>query len=424
MVVKKKRLESKAKYGVLILAVALQGSPAFAAESGGGGFFSSLGRAFSSLFSSSSMPSDQSSNPFGQVSREEAAPAASAEASREVVVEDRSIWTRSGDAEELNADLQVQQAQQAQQAYRARQPEYQYQQTEQAPRPRVAQTPSVPVTTDSSVSISGVIPEGARWLYVMIQKDGEKALQDITPTSGGSSIPVIYLHQGPGKYHVWLYVSKSTDKTVNAYENFSSAVVRNEDTRDNAFLLPSANIQSDDPEIAALSAQITRGLSTDRDKALAIHDWLTREITYDSKGVRTGDYVTRPQDARGVLYSKLAVCDGFSNLFAALSRAAGIQARVITGPLGIPSPSLSREQLCDYTRPGTIGALHAWNEVYVDNRWVTLDATLDTGSTNTKIVSGQPDLVRWIRTPDNHQLFDPSPSLFERNHTKCVEELR
>lgn len=397
--VEKKKMPFKRQLGVsaAVAVVLLNAAPALADESGDGffsGLFSGVSHAISTMFHSS-----------------EPAPVEVAHTSPEVspTPTDSPI----GDSQESDSTTSL---------------DSRFSSVARVAAPSVASTssipsiPSGPVTQDSSVSISGSIPGGAHWMMVMIQKENEKIVQDVTPTSEGLPIPMIYLHQGPGKYNVWLYASKSLSKSDNTYQFFSSTVVNNVDTRDNAFLLPSLNVQSNDPDIVALSAEITRGLSTDREKALAIHDWLTREVTYDVDGIHTNSFLTRPQDAKDVAQTKLAVCDGFSNLFAALSRAAGIQTKVVTGPLGVPASYLTKEQMCEPQRRDP--NLHAWNEVYVDNRWVTVDSTLDAGSDHTELSTNGPDRTYFDRTPNNHTLFDPSSSFFEHDHTKCTEEVR
>jgi transglutaminase-like putative cysteine protease len=268
-------------------------------------------------------------------------------------------------------------------------------------------------TANSSVSLSDVLPEGARWMTVVIQKEGEEKTVDTVQVQSGEQVPTLYLQQGAGNYEVSLYVSKDDDRNwIAGYHHLASFKIRNEDERDVSFLLGSANIQVSDPAIIKLAQKLTRGLKTDRDKARAIHDWITREITYDVNGVKTGQFIQRRQDASSVLMSKLAVCEGYSNLFAALTRAVGIRTKIIYGPLGRLDPGLSKEQAC-----GKLEYYHAWNETYVDHRWISVDSTLDSGSEDG--FTG-----KFKRSPNNHELFDPNSALFERNHLKCSEQTR
>lgn len=389
-------------YAVIAL-ILLSSAPAMADESGQG-LFSGLFSAISSLFHS---PIEPSRSDQAESASQPVRPAQVTQADNSEKTSDLSITELAS----LQSSRATSQQSQSDSAFNS--------QATTAPAP-VA--PALPVTQDSLVKFSGTIPSDAHWLMTMIRKDGDKNLvQDLTPVVGGAPIPTLYLHQGAGKYDIWLYASKSADKTKNTYEYFATQTIKNEDSRENAFLLPSLNIQSDDPEIIALSAQITNGLTTDREKAMEIHDWLTRVMTYDIEGIRSNSFLTRPQDAKAVARSRLAVCDGFSNLFAALSRAAGVPAKVVTGPLGVPSSNLTKEQMCDPKRRDAL--LHAWNEVYIDNRWVTLDATLDAGSDHTELRSDG-DRTYFKRTPNNHALFDPAPSFFEHDHTKCDEAIR
>ncbi|MFL5815139.1 MAG: transglutaminase domain-containing protein [Bdellovibrionia bacterium] len=268
-------------------------------------------------------------------------------------------------------------------------------------------------TSDSSVFISGNLPEGAHWMTVAIQKEGEERVVDTVQVQSGAQIPTLYLQQGVGNYEVSLYVSNNEDRNLIAgYHQLASLKVHNDDERDVSFLLGSANIQVSDPAIIKLARKLTRGLRTDREKARAIHDWITREITYDVNGVKTGQFIQKRQDASFVLSAKLAVCEGYSNLFAALTRAVGIRTKIIYGPLGRLDPKLSKEQACR-----KLEYYHAWNETYVDHQWIIVDSTLDAGSEDG--FTG-----KFKRSPNNHELFDANPSLFERNHLKCSEQVR
>jgi transglutaminase-like putative cysteine protease len=210
-----------------------------------------------------------------------------------------------------------------------------------------------------------------------------------------------------------VFFSQSADTSyTQGFKYFNSAHVRNEDTRDVAFLLPSLKIQSDSREVSQLSSELVQGLSSDREKAMAFHDWLTREVTYDVDGASNGSYRQRRQDAIATIESKLAVCEGYANTFAALARASGIRAKVVIGRLvGSSDRYRSKQDVCD----DNSRELHAWNEVYADNRWITVDATLDAGSEDG--MTG-----KFKRTPHNHELFDPSPSYFEMTHVKCYDD--
>ena len=108
-------------------------------------------------------------------------------------------------------------------------------------------------------------------------------------------------------------------------------------------------------EIVDLARSIVEGISSDYDKAKAIHYWVAENIWY---GGPVGD----------VLYSSLAhvlkyrrgVCGHYADLTLALLRASGIPALHVVGAIN------------SITDVG-----HSWVEAYADNRWIIMDPTWD-----------------------------------------------
>lgn len=111
------------------------------------------------------------------------------------------------------------------------------------------------------------------------------------------------------------------------------------------------------------------------------------------------------RDALIVLHNKRGVCEGYANLFAALVRAQNIPCRVQVGYAlgnGI-KPVWSEDNL------NAAKSNHAWNEAYVDGRWMIIDTTWD--STNS-IENGQ-----WMKgTSINHIYFDAHIKFFSMSH--------
>jgi transglutaminase-like putative cysteine protease len=138
------------------------------------------------------------------------------------------------------------------------------------------------------------------------------------------------------------------------------------------YLKPSSGVQSDHISIVALAENIVRGIPGNFERARAIHDWICNNIWYDEDVL----YTRAPygeQSALSTLNSKRGVCLGYANLAAAMMRAVGIPAKVITGyALGIGSDQ--NEWINDILRE-RISANHAWNEFFVNGRWVVMDVT-------------------------------------------------
>src|SRR5262249_59432 len=121
-------------------------------------------------------------------------------------------------------------------------------------------------------------------------------------------------------------------------------------------LKPNPWINSDDPRVVSL---MRRAVGTNTDpwaKAVAIQRWVARNI-------RAKNFSRGFDNASEVAQSLSGDCTEHSVLTAAMCRAAGIPARVAVG-------LVYGEQL------GGFG-FHMWDEVYVNRRWVALDAAFD-----------------------------------------------
>jgi Transglutaminase-like superfamily len=124
----------------------------------------------------------------------------------------------------------------------------------------------------------------------------------------------------------------------------------------------------DDPpgqNLPLLVQNLTQGLTTDTEKVRAFYVWIASHIAYDVK-----EYETRTdhgwQGTQQVLKRKKAVCEGYSNLFAALCTEAKIKVLKVIGKAK--------------DREGNIGtAGHAWNLVKVEAGWRCIDATWGAG---------------------------------------------
>jgi hypothetical protein len=122
---------------------------------------------------------------------------------------------------------------------------------------------------------------------------------------------------------------------------------------------PYWDIPSEDPEIIGLVQEITRGLTSDKEKAAAIYKWVVQNIEYD--------YSYSIYEALPTLHARKGVCNGFSLLLAAMMRAGGIPAKFVTGAAdGVGGwPRLPEK------------TNHAWNEIYIDGKWYSVDVTWD-----------------------------------------------
>lgn len=124
---------------------------------------------------------------------------------------------------------------------------------------------------------------------------------------------------------------------------------------------PNSIIQSDDATIRRLAAEAVGQLGDPCEQVLALEGFVHRFVEVD--------YSQAFASAVDVASTRRGDCSEHAVLLAALARAVGIPARVVVGLI--------------YTE-GSKGpgfAYHMWNQVYVEGRWVPLDATLALGGT-------------------------------------------
>ncbi len=108
-------------------------------------------------------------------------------------------------------------------------------------------------------------------------------------------------------------------------------------------------------------------------------------------------------EERGTFKNKTSVCHGYAVLTETLLRNAGIPARVVTGhALGASADGKYWDDV-DHSKTN-----HAWNEAFVDGRWVMVDVTWDSGNRykNGQFHQGEMDYC----------YFDPSLEAFSHTH--------
>ena len=118
------------------------------------------------------------------------------------------------------------------------------------------------------------------------------------------------------------------------------------------YLQPNAIVASDHPEIAALAREIAGEEREPWQVAQRLALWVAENLTLDL-GV-----VMAP--AGELVRDRRATCVGYATLLAALARASGIPSRLAMGAVYY----------------GGIWGGHAWTEVWIDGRWLPLDAAV------------------------------------------------
>lgn len=250
-------------------------------------------------------------------------------------------------------------------------------------------------TDDSTIAVSGNIDPSIKWVWFRIRKD-DKKIDSFVSVAPGTFTRKEYLPLGAGNYTIEVFQSTNAGRYQGSYTQAAKFEVVNTDTRENMdSLVPTTDIQSDNGEIIKLAESITAGLSTDLEKTRAIHDYVAGTIAYDAKALINNIYLSMPHDSLTVLAKKMAICEGYSNITAALNRAVNIPAKKVVGE-GIKEGATF-----------TNNVNHAWNEVYIDGRWITQDTTWDAGYLDMKN-----NFVRRVR----QKYFDPDPIEFAKTH--------
>ena len=217
-------------------------------------------------------------------------------------------------------------------------------------------TVTAPLTTgpfDGTVDVKGVSTAGTIWMWL---RDPRWQIQ-VFPVqcSGGAFQTTLFLRSGPGVYEVLLsQVPGEFDGTVRL-------LLTNTQSADRRYAMPSAFVDSNHSAILGLVKSVILPGMTEAQKARAIYDWVTRNISYDVAEYLSGS--EEAAQASQTLRLGYGTCRDYALLVAALSRAAGLQAKVVFG----------------YATPVRVPIMHAWNEILVDGEWISMDATLGAG---------------------------------------------
>ena len=125
---------------------------------------------------------------------------------------------------------------------------------------------------------------------------------------------------------------------------------------DEQFLRPNSLVTSEDPVVRSLAVKAVGDAVDPWEKAVKIEHWVARNL-------KDKNFKTAFAPASEVARNLSGDCTEHGVLVAAMCRAAGVPARVAVG-------------LVYADHLGGFG-FHLWNEVYVNRRWVAIDAAFD-----------------------------------------------
>ncbi len=202
---------------------------------------------------------------------------------------------------------------------------------------------------------------------------------DLTKLEGTYSVSV-YINNDKNDNYAWSYYTDIPITVKDRNLSFEPSVVYEDNLKEvmkNSIFSPrdylSLNhIKEDERKVLInLAEEITRGIDSDYDKLLAINNWISNNIYYDYDGYYSQNYGRT--DAYGTYESRRSVCQGYAELTLALGRAVGIPTRLVSG-YGL---GLSTNKTWDESSLSA-GSNHAWNEAFIEDRWVILDTTWNT----------------------------------------------
>lgn len=272
----------------------------------------------------------------------------------------------------------------------------------------------------NKLNISGNINDNeTKWISCIIKNKGQRISEKYIPIDSkgnlSSSLDVnfqdesyeIEIYKAPERYTTyWNWINNITLIKDNTKIYFKLSPVYTNNYQ--KFYIEKKEVPSIDmnknnipKEIVNLSNEITAGIKSDYDKAMAIHDWVADNIYYNYDGYYSGDYGAT--SAEGTLKSKTSVCAGYAELTKALFTASNIPCVTVSGfALGISTNGEWTKDNIDNT------SNHAWNEAYIDGRWVIIDTTW---SSNNKYENAEYNYKKY-----NHNFFDVSLEHFSNTH--------
>ncbi|OZV11590.1 hypothetical protein CIW83_14210 [Tissierella sp. P1] len=188
-------------------------------------------------------------------------------------------------------------------------------------------------------------------MRIMVEKESEKYYYSLNKT-----VEIIPLQLGKGTYTIKILQNTSGDKykvvqkqDINVINNNLSEI----------YLASTQPVYWDDKEkVIELAQNLTKGKNTDKEKIESIYKYIVNNIKYDYNKIKglSNDYVP---EIHKVLADKSGICYDYAALFAGMLRSLGIPTKLVKG---------YKSDLKEY---------HAWNQVFLDGKWVVIDTTYD-----------------------------------------------
>lgn len=188
---------------------------------------------------------------------------------------------------------------------------------------------------------------------LIVEKSGKKYTYDLKANGSAESFP---LQMGEGAYKIGIY-----ENTSGIYYKLvkSDLIDAKFDDKNDVYLNSIQNIKwNDSLKAIAKAKSLTNNLKSDEEKINAIYNYVVSNVSYDTNKLSkiSTSYVPSIENTYD---TKKGICYDYSSLFAAMLRSINIPTKLIKG----------------YAQ--NTNGYHAWNEVYINGKWVTIDTTYD-----------------------------------------------
>ncbi|HHY71252.1 MAG TPA: transglutaminase domain-containing protein [Thermoanaerobacterales bacterium] len=187
---------------------------------------------------------------------------------------------------------------------------------------------------------------------LMVQKDGATLYYNLT---GQEATEVFPLQMGEGSYTIAVLENIGG----NRYKQVIKETVEVANISPLDVYLWSIQIinWNDKSYVVQKANELTENIKSDDEKVKIVYDYIIINYSYDfEKTGLTYDYLP---DIEEMAKTKKGTCYDFSSLFASMLRSVDIPTKLVKG------------------YGDKVKGYHAWNEVYLDGKWFTIDTSFD-----------------------------------------------
>lgn len=140
--------------------------------------------------------------------------------------------------------------------------------------------------------------------------------------------------------------------------------------------------------IAKLTANVTKDISSEEDKVLAIHEWVTHQVKWRNSKA----YETSRKTVKKVLVKRKGSASSYVILFDEMCKFAKIECEIVRG-------NVTPEYAINYDPKAYEISNHSWNAVKINGSWFVIDVTFDAGYMEKKKYSVKKFIEKNIKIP-------------------------